>query len=146
MPRKKFCYSYCLHRVYHLKHNQTSSRTTVKKWKQKQVHHRVTDSPNHSRDTRVKVTLVARSLLAPVAGKLCRSENGVSYSRAERAFVLEHYFAWKSFAAVLEACGNAYPNKKVPSKATIHRVVTKIRKHRKCLRQETSPGSDSVGT
>jgi hypothetical protein len=33
------------------------------------------------------------------------------YSRAERVFILEHYFASKSFAAVREAFSNAYPDK-----------------------------------
>jgi hypothetical protein len=42
-------------------------------------------------------------------------------------FILEHYFASKSFAAVLEAFSNAYPDKIVPSKTTIHRLVTKFR-------------------
>jgi hypothetical protein len=38
------------------------------------------------------------------------------YSRAERVFILEHYFASKSFAAVPEAFNNAYPDKEVPNK------------------------------
>jgi hypothetical protein len=49
------------------------------------------------------------------------------YSRAERVFILEHYFASKSFAAVREAFSNAYPDKEVPNKTTIHRLVTKFR-------------------
>jgi hypothetical protein len=85
-----------------------------------QVHH----SPNLPRDTRVKVTLVARPLLTPVAKK-CAGANPV-YSRAERVFILEHYFASKSFAAVREAFSNAYPDKEVPNK-TIRRLVTKFR-------------------
>jgi hypothetical protein len=32
------------------------------------------------------------------------------YSRAERVFILEHYFASKSFAAVREAFSNATGN------------------------------------
>jgi hypothetical protein len=44
----------------------------VQKLNQKQVHPRVIDSPNLPRDTRVKITLVARPLLTPVAQKLCR--------------------------------------------------------------------------
>jgi hypothetical protein len=39
----------------------------------------------------------------------------------ERNVFIEHYFASKSFAAVLEA--NAYPDKKVPNKTTIHLLV-----------------------
>jgi hypothetical protein len=38
-------------------------------------------------------------------------------------FVLQHYFASKSFAAVRETFSNAYPENKVPNKATIHRLV-----------------------
>jgi hypothetical protein len=38
------------------------------------------------------------------------------YSRVEHAFILEHYFASKSFAAVREAFSNAYPDKEVPNK------------------------------
>jgi hypothetical protein len=51
----------------------------------------------------------------------------VEYSRAERAFILEHYFASKSFAAVSGAFSNAYRNKEVPNKTTIHRLVTIFR-------------------
>jgi hypothetical protein len=42
------------------------------------------------------------------------------YSRVERVFILENYFASKSFAAVREAFSNAYPVKEVPNKITIH--------------------------
>jgi hypothetical protein len=49
------------------------------------------------------------------------------YSRAERVFILEHDFAAKSFAAVREAFSNAYPDKEVPNKITIHRLATKYR-------------------
>jgi hypothetical protein len=42
---------------------------------------RVTLSPKLPRDTRVKVSLVARPLLTPVARKLCRYEHGVFISR-----------------------------------------------------------------
>jgi hypothetical protein len=38
-------------------------------------------------------------------------------------FILEHYFASKSFAAVREAFSNEYPDKGVPNKTTIHRLV-----------------------
>jgi hypothetical protein len=47
-------------------------------------------------------------------------------SRVELVFILEHYFASKSFAAVREAFSNAYPDNEVPNK-TIHRLVTKFR-------------------
>jgi hypothetical protein len=49
------------------------------------------------------------------------------YSRAERVFILENYLASKSFAAVREAFSNAYPDKEVPNKTTIHRLVTASR-------------------
>jgi hypothetical protein len=42
-------------------------------------------------------------------------------------FILEHYFTSKSFAAVHEAFSNAYPDKGVPNKTTVHRLVTKFR-------------------
>jgi hypothetical protein len=46
------------------------------------------------------------------------------HSQAESVFILEHYFASKSFAAVREAFSNAYPDTEVPNKTTIHRLVT----------------------
>jgi hypothetical protein len=46
------------------------------------------------------------------------------YSRAESVLILEHYFQSKWFAAVREAFSNAYPDKAVPNKTTIHRLVT----------------------
>jgi hypothetical protein len=49
------------------------------------------------------------------------------YSRAERVFILEHYFTSKLFAVVREAFSNAYPDKEVPNKTTIHRLVTTFR-------------------
>jgi hypothetical protein len=101
------------------------SRTTVQKWNQKQVHPRVTDSPNLPHGTLVKVTLVARPLLTPVA-QSCAGVNMV-YSRAEHVLIPEHYFASKSFAAVREAHNNAYRDKEVPNKTIIHRLVTTFR-------------------
>jgi hypothetical protein len=41
------------------------------------------------------------------------------YSRAERVFILEHYFASKSLAAVREAFSNAYSDKEVPNKTRL---------------------------
>jgi hypothetical protein len=49
------------------------------------------------------------------------------YSRAEHVFILEHYFASKSFTAVREAFSYAYPYKEVPNKTTVQRLVTKFR-------------------
>jgi hypothetical protein len=42
-------------------------------------------------------------------------------------FILEHYFVSKSFAAVHEAFSNAYLDKEVSKKTTLHRLVTKSR-------------------
>jgi hypothetical protein len=41
-------------------------------------------------------------------------------------FILEHYFASKSFAAVREEFSSAYPDKEVPNKTTIQRLVTEF--------------------
>jgi hypothetical protein len=49
------------------------------------------------------------------------------YSRAERVFILERYLASKSFAAIREAFSNAYPDKEVPNKTTVHLLVTQFR-------------------
>jgi hypothetical protein len=40
-------------------------------------------------------------------------------------FILKHYFASKSFAAVHEALLNEYPDKEALNKTTIHQLVTK---------------------
>jgi hypothetical protein len=57
----------------------------------------------------------------------------------ERVFILAHYFAYKSFAAVREAFNNAYPDKEVPFKTTIYRMVTAFWKTGSvCLRQVLS--------
>jgi hypothetical protein len=42
-------------------------------------------------------------------------------------FILEHYFPSKSFAAVREAFSNAYPNKGIPNKTRIYRLLIKLR-------------------
>jgi hypothetical protein len=49
-----------------------------------------------------------------------RADPNMMYSRAERVFILEQYFASKSSAAVREAFSNAYPDKEVPNETTIH--------------------------
>jgi hypothetical protein len=77
------------------------------------------------------VTLVSRSPLlqgrcSRQLRKSCASANMV-YSRVERMFILEHYLTSKSFAAVREAFSNAYLDKEVLNKTTIHRLVTKFR-------------------
>jgi hypothetical protein len=42
-------------------------------------------------------------------------------------FILEHYFAPKSLAALREGFSNAYPDEEVANKTTIHRLVTTFR-------------------
>jgi hypothetical protein len=79
---------------------------------------------SNGHNTGVKFTLLARPLLASVAQKLCRWENGVFRSRC--MFILKHYFALKSFAAIRETFIYANRDKKVPNKTTIHRPVTEF--------------------
>jgi hypothetical protein len=55
------------------------------------------------------------------------------YSRAERVFTLERYFALKSFAAARGAFSNAYPDKEVPNETNNTPTGNKISKHRKYL-------------
>jgi hypothetical protein len=55
------------------------------------------------------------------------------YARAERVIILEHH-ATKSFAAVCEELRNAYPEKEVSNKTTVHRLVTTFRVN-VCLRE-----------
>jgi hypothetical protein len=65
-------------------------------------------------------------LLGRCPWQLRCADANMAYSRAEHVFILEHYFATKSFAAVREAFSNAYRDKEVPNK-TIHQVVTTFR-------------------
>jgi hypothetical protein len=69
---------------------------------------RVTDFLNLLCNARVKVTV----LLGRYSPQLRRNYAGMNmvYSKAERVFILEHYFVSKSFAAVREAFINAYRN------------------------------------
>jgi hypothetical protein len=46
------------------------------------------------------------------------------YSRAERVFILEHYFTSKSFIAAREAFGNACPDKEVLNKKLVTNLGT----------------------
>jgi hypothetical protein len=66
--------------------------------------------------------MVARPLLTPFAQKLSRYEHGVFTT--EHPFILERYFALKSFAAVYETFNNVYLGKEVPNTTTLHRLVT----------------------
>jgi hypothetical protein len=81
--------------------------------------------------TNLPVTLESRSpLILGLCSRQLRkscSDANMEYSRAERVFILEHYFASKSFAAVREAFSNAYPDKEVQNKTTVHQMVTKLR-------------------
>jgi hypothetical protein len=69
--------------------------------------------------------MVARPLLTPAAQKPCMCEHGVFTSRT--CVHSRTYFASKSFVAVREAFSNAYPDKEVPNKTTVHRLVTIFR-------------------
>jgi hypothetical protein len=77
------------------------------------------------------VTLESRSplLLGRCSRQLRKSyaAANVVYSRTERVFIFEHHFVSKSFAAVREAFSNAYPDKEVPNKIAIHRLVKTFR-------------------
>jgi hypothetical protein len=83
------------------------------------------DSPYLPHETRLKATLFARPLLTPVA-QSCAGANKV-YSRVERVSIIEHNMALKPFVAICEAFSNAYPDKEVWNKTTIHRLVTTFR-------------------
>jgi hypothetical protein len=62
-------------RICHLKCNPTAITYYGKKLNQNQIRPRVTECPDLS-DTPVKVIVVARPLLMPVAQKLCWAANG----------------------------------------------------------------------
>jgi hypothetical protein len=81
--------------------------------------------PTKANGSLVKVTLIARPLITPVAQKLCWCKHGVFTSRT--CIHSQTLITWKSSAAVREAFSNAYPDKEVPDKATVHRLVTKFR-------------------
>lgn len=97
----------CLQKATWLSHN------TIQKLNQMQNHTFVIASHNPRRETRVKISLVARPLLTKVAQKLCRCEHWVFTSR--KCVILERYFASKSFAVVREAFTNACPDNEVPT-------------------------------
>jgi hypothetical protein len=68
-------------------------------------------------------------LLGRCSRQLRKSRAGANtaYQQAESVFILENVFASKSFATVCEAFSNAYPDKEVPNKTRIHRLVTTFR-------------------
>jgi hypothetical protein len=82
------------------------------------------DSSNLNHDTQVKVTLVARPLLMPVAQKLCRCDRGVFTTRTCVSF---RKLLRVEIVLLREAFSNAYTDKEVPNKTTIHGLVTKFR-------------------
>jgi hypothetical protein len=76
--------------------------------------------PKHRHDTRVNVTLVAAYASCTKAMQV----RTLAYSRAERAFILEHNLTSKSSAAVHDAFSTAYTDVDVPNKTTVHLLVT----------------------
>jgi hypothetical protein len=103
--------------VYHIKCNPIKIKHYGTKFKLKQANHRVTDSPYLPRDTRVKVTLVARPLLALVAQKLCRCGHCVHEQNVS-------LFTHKSFAPVRVPFSKA--GRKLMNKATKDRLIRKF--------------------
>jgi hypothetical protein len=71
---------------------------------------------NFPRDALVTVGLIARLPLSP------HVQVG-----AESVFILEHYFGSIAFASIREAASNAYPDREVRNKTTVHRLATKLR-------------------
>jgi hypothetical protein len=83
----------------------------------------------------MKVKLRSPWLLGRCSRQLRESSAGANmlYSRAERVFILDHYFAQKSFSAVREALSSASYDDDVPHRAMTHRPATKCLGYRKCL-------------
>ena len=50
------------------------------------------------------------------------------YSNKEWAFIIEHYFREKLYVKVKELFQTKFPDRPVPNKTTIHRIVTHILK------------------
>jgi hypothetical protein len=46
------------------------------------------------------------------------------YSRVECVFILKHFFEWKLFSAVFEACNIAYLVKEISNNTKIRRLIT----------------------
>jgi hypothetical protein len=70
-------------------------------------------------------------------------------SQQERVFISECYFSSKSFIAVREAFHQVYPDKEVPNKTTVHRLVKKFREtesvcNKKHVRRQTVLTNDAV--
>jgi hypothetical protein len=118
-----FIYSFWYYRVYHLINNPTEITYYGTKMKSEAGPPRVIDSARLSRDTRIKVTLVARPLLLPFAQKLCRCEHDAFSSRT---CVHSWTLLRIEIASVRKAFSNAYPDREVQNKTTIHRLVSKF--------------------
>jgi hypothetical protein len=108
-----------LHIMYHSKRNPTTITYNATKIKSEAG---PPHSPNVPHDTRDKVILVPTLLLKTFAQKLCMYEK---CSFTNKTCVLSR--TSKQFVAVREAFSNAYPDKEVPNKTTIHLPVTKFR-------------------
>jgi hypothetical protein len=93
-----------------------------------EVRRRSIDSPKLPRHTLVKVTLTAKPVHTPAARKSCSGANYV-FPSPESMFILEYYFASKSFATVRKAFSSAYPDKELPNKT----LTDNISGHRKCF-------------
>jgi hypothetical protein len=94
---------HAIYSVCHLKRNLTS-RISVE-IQIRSTHPHVIDSPKLPCDIRVKFANITRPLITPGAQKLYSAS--MEYPRAERVFILEHYFTSKWFAAVRKAVSNA---------------------------------------
>jgi hypothetical protein len=109
-------------------------------------YNRSSQHPPLHHDTLVKVTLVARPLLTPVAQKLCRCEHYVFTSGTcahSRKLIRVEIVCCCS-----EAFSSSYPDTEVPNKTTMHRPVTTFRdtgsacdrKHGRCRTVLTGEG------
>jgi hypothetical protein len=118
---RRFRNGYCLHsqgdylsrsNVYYLKRNLTTLAYYGTKIK-----------------SETGPTLESRSpwLLGRCSNRLRKSCAGAKMvcSRAERVFILKHYFDSKQFSAARKAFSNVYLDREVPNKTTMHRLITK---------------------
>jgi hypothetical protein len=69
----------------------------------------------------------------------------MGYSQQECAFILERYFASKSFIAVREAFHHVYPDKNGPNKITVQRLAKKCRETGSvCVKKHAVLTNDAV--
>jgi hypothetical protein len=119
------CFHISLYSLYHLKCNPTTATSYSPKMKSQAG--LVIKCPN------LPVAVESRSpLLLGHSSRLLCSGNMI-YSQAERVFILHHYFALKSHAAVHEAFSSAQHDKEVWSKTAADQLVNKMFGHRKCF-------------